>query len=203
MPKILDSLNWCLKIANDDSHGYDQTHRQSPDYDCSSLIANALNKAGFNVPKDSYTGNLYQRLIKAGFKSIPVSATRKAGDIFLTPNHHVVMCVNSNTIVHASGNEKGKITGGKPGDQTGREICTRSFYTPSYGWKYHLRYTAEDPQPEKKVTYTLPKLLVDIADGKYKSGEERKKAIEGMGLDYKTVQYLVTAMLNGGVYAGH
>lgn len=201
MPKILDALNWCLKIANDDSHGYDQTHRQSPDYDCSSLIANGLNKAGFNVPKDSYTGNLYQRLTKAGFKSIPINAPRKAGDIFLTPNHHVVMCVNSNTIVHASGNEKGKITGGKPGDQTGREICTRSFYTPSYGWKYHLRYTAEDKQSEKKVTYTIPKLLVDIADGKYKSGDERKKAIEEMGLDYKTVRYLVNAMLNGGIYA--
>lgn len=202
MPKILNALNWCLKIANDNTHGYDQAHRQGPDYDCSSLIANALNRAGFNVPKDSYTGNLYNRLTKAGFKSIPINAERKPGDIFLTPGHHVVMCVDKNKIVHASGNEKGKIKGGKTGDQTGREICTRSFYTPSYGWKYHLRYS-EEPEKKDPVTYTIPKLLTDIADGKYGSGDERKKAIEEMGLDYTTVQYLVNAMLNGGVYAGH
>ena len=204
MPKILDALNWCIRIANDNSHGYDQEHRQSPDYDCSSFVSNGLHAAGFNIAKDSYTGNLYQRLTKIGFKSISVNAKRQPGDIFLTPNHHVVMCVDDKRIVHASGNEKGKIKGGQPGDQTGKEICIRSFYTPSYKWKYHLRYSEEKPKETKEaVKYTLPKLLEDIADGKYKSGDERKKAIEDMGLDYKTVQYFINAMLNGGIYAEH
>lgn len=202
MPNILDALNWELKIANDNKHGYNQEHRQGPDYDCSSLVANGLANAGFNIGRDSYTGNLYKRLTDCGFKSIPINAPRKAGDIFLTPGHHVVMCVNANTIVHASGNEKGKAKGGKTGDQTGKEICTRSFYTPSYGWKYHLRYS-EQPEKKEPVKYTLPKLLEDVADGKYGSGEKREKAIEEMDLDFKTVQYLVNAMLNGGIYAGH
>ena len=201
MSRIQNALNWCLKIANDDSHGYDQEDRQGPDYDCSSLISNALNNAGYKVPKDSYTGNLYSRLKAAGFVEVPVTDPRKAGDIFLTPNHHVVMCVDGNRIVHASGNEKGKATGGKTGDQTGREICVRDFYTPSYGWKYHLRAKTENtPDP---VTYTIPQILVDIADGKYGSGDERKEKLESMGYDYKTVQSLVNDMLSGGSYAEH
>ena len=50
------------------------------------------------------------------------------------------MCVDAKNIVHASINEKGKTTGGKTGDQTGKEICTRSFYTYKGGWDYHFRY---------------------------------------------------------------
>ena len=201
MPKILDALNWCIKIANDSRHGYDQKNRQGPDYDCSSLIANALNKSGFGVKKDSYTGNLYSRLKDAGFMEISINAIRKPGDIFLTPGHHVVMCVDKNRIVHASINEKGKATGGKTGDQTGKEICVRNFYIPSYGWKYHLRYKTEFDTSKTVVEYALPELLKEVANGKYGTGEERKKNIEEMGLDYKTVQYFVNAMLNGGKYA--
>lgn len=201
MPNILDSLNWALKIANDNSHGYDQTHRQSPDYDCSSLVANALKKGGFDISPDSYTGNLYTRMKKAGFVEVPIDAERLPGDVFLTPGHHVVMCVDGNRIVHASLNEKGKINGGKTGDQTGKEICIRNFYTPSYGWKYHLRYKGvKQTDPAPKIVYTIPKLLTDIADGVYGNEDKRKENIEKMALDYKTVQYLVNCMLNGGNY---
>lgn len=37
-------------------------------------------------------------------------------------------------IGHASGDERGKISGGKAGDQTGKEVCTRSWYKHSKGW---------------------------------------------------------------------
>jgi hypothetical protein len=37
-------------------------------------------------------------------------------------------------IGHASGDERGKISGGKAGDQTGREVCKRSYYVHKYGW---------------------------------------------------------------------
>lgn len=40
--------------------------------------------------------------------------------------------------VEASINEKGKATGGKPGDQTGREILIRSYR--NYPWNHVLRY---------------------------------------------------------------
>ena len=89
-------------------------------------------------------------------------------------------------------NEKGKITGGEPGDQTGKEICIRSFYTPSYGWKYHLRYEPDEPEVETGTgAYIAPKLLSDIIDGKYGVWPEREEKIREMGLDYDTVQFLV------------
>ena len=31
-------------------------------------------------------------------------------------------------------NENGKATGGKPGDQTGREVSTQSYYMSRKGW---------------------------------------------------------------------
>ena len=42
------------------------------------------------------------------------------------------------TIGHASIDERGKIKGGENGDQTGKEVCTRSYYMHSKGW-YLLR----------------------------------------------------------------
>lgn len=62
------------------------------------------------------------------------------GDIFLSEGHHVVLCTSPTQIVHASINEKGTTTGGQTGDQTGREICVRSFYEHSSGWTHHFRW---------------------------------------------------------------
>jgi hypothetical protein len=42
-------------------------------------------------------------------------------------------------IGHASINEKGKASGGKAGDQTGKEICIRNYYVYKGGWSYVLR----------------------------------------------------------------
>ena len=41
------------------------------------------------------------------------------------------------TIGHASIDERGKASGGRAGDQTGREVCTRGWYNK--GWRYCLR----------------------------------------------------------------
>ena len=149
MGNIEQAVSYMESIAKDDSHGYAQDNRSgNPDYDCSSLVGTALNKAGFNVKPLSTTRTLYDQLNNCGFKTIGINDARKRGDIFLSPGHHVVMCTDANNIVHASINENGKTTNGLPGDQTGKEICTRSFYTPSYGWTYHLRY---DQQNQVKV----------------------------------------------------
>lgn len=40
-------------------------------------------------------------------------------------------------IGHASIDERGKASGGKAGDQTGKEVCTRQWYKK--GWQYCLR----------------------------------------------------------------
>ena len=67
MPSIKKAIDFMIMIANDSKHGYDQTHRNGPDFDCSSLVATALNVAGFNVSPYSWTGNLEPQLIKCGF----------------------------------------------------------------------------------------------------------------------------------------
>lgn len=168
-----------IDVANDDRHGYDQVHRNSPNYDCSSLVATALNKAGFPVSVYSWTGNLLAQLLACNFTILPANSVRKRGDIFLAEKHHVVMCVDANTIVHASINENGKTKGGKSGDQTGKEICTRSFYTPSYGWGYHLRYIGADSNSTNTI----------------KSVKARKHA-EGFNKEHAGVYTVTASMLN-------
>lgn len=146
MSRSIDSaVNWSLAIAEDNTHGYDQEHRNGPDYDCSSFVGTALYHGGFNVSPYSTTRNLYEQLKAAGFEAC--SEPWQKGDVHLTPGEHVVLSISKDLIVHASINEFGGITGGQTGDQTGKEICTREFYTPSYGWKYHLRYTGNNVQP--------------------------------------------------------
>lgn len=147
---IEKAVAWMEKLAKDNSHGYDQAHRNGPNYDCSSSIGTALNKAGFNVNPSSTTRNLYAQLKAEGFVSC--SKPWKRGDIHLSVGHHVVMSTNANSIVHASINEKGTATGGKTGDQTGKEICIRSYYEHSSGWDYHLRYKGNvEKDTEKNI----------------------------------------------------
>lgn len=50
-------------------------------------------------------------------------------------------------IGHASIDENGRATGGAAGDQTGKEVCTRDWYTK--GWKVLLR--AKDPTVRKRI----------------------------------------------------
>lgn len=138
MPNINTTVDYMVGIANDNSHGYAQDNRYEPDFDCSSLLAKSLIVGGFNVSRFSTTRNLPQQLFELGF--VQVSGKPRRGDVYITPGKHCVLVVDENTIVHASINENGGIKNGKVGDQTGKEICLRSFYTPTYGWDYHLRY---------------------------------------------------------------
>lgn len=190
MGDIEKAVKWAIDTANDNTHGYDQVRRNSPDFDCSSFVATALNYGGFNVPKSAYTGNLLKYLLNVGFKQVSLSAKRERGDIFLTPYKHVVLCIDSEHIVHASINEKGTTKGGKTGDQTGKEICTRKFYTPKYGWKYHLRYAGSARQE-------LDDVISDVINGKYGNGIYRKNRMESLGYNYKEIQKLVNDRLKG------
>lgn len=151
MSNLETAVKWMEEIAHDDSHGYDQANRNGPDYDCSSFVGTALNKAGFKVNKSSTTRNLEKQLLDNGFEKMPVGAVRQRGDIFLKVGSHVVMCVDILNIVHASINEKGTVTGGKTGDQTGKEICIRTYYNGN--WDYHFRLKGFNPaqQPTKDV----------------------------------------------------
>ena len=140
---IEKALRWAVGIANDNSHGYDQAHRTGPDYDCSSLVTTALKNAGFKIGIGS-TSTMLGQLTSAGFKNVNGSVNKgnasgmKRGDILLTPGRHTAMYLGNGQIVHASINEFGRITGGKPGDQTGKEICVKKYY--NYPWSYVMRY---------------------------------------------------------------
>ena len=160
MAVINDSINWAVNIANDNSHGYDQIHRWGPDYDCSSLIISAFEIGGGLKVKEagaSYTGNMRKAFEKCGFSSIKYKKgmTLQRGDIVLNEAHHVVLYIGDGKIVQASVNEKGTATGGKTGDQTGREIAVGNFYEYSKGWDYVLRYS---DQERESVQISMPVL---------------------------------------------
>lgn len=56
--KIEKALQWAINIANDNSHGYSQSNRWGPDYDCSSFVISALKAAGIDTGNATYTGNM-------------------------------------------------------------------------------------------------------------------------------------------------
>ena len=142
MSKVDTYTDYMIAIANDNSHDHSQINRGgNPDFDCSSLVGHALAKAGFNVNVNSTTRNLYEQLKRCGFTSC--SRPFQKGDIHLAVGHHVCVSTDNEHIVHASIDEIGTTKGRKAGDQTGKEICIRKYYTPSYGWNYHLRYNGD------------------------------------------------------------
>lgn len=147
---------WAEKIARDEAHGYDQGSRWGPDYDCSSLVISAYKQAG--VPLTcTYTGDMKRDMLARGFKDV----TRKVGladgsgmrrgDVLLHETKHTAMYLGKGKLVHAAGNEYGRATGGKTGDQTGKEICITNYF--NFPWEYVLRY--EGNEPVKGRTYTV------------------------------------------------
>lgn len=206
MGDLNKAVSWAVGIARDDSHGYDQEHRNGPDYDCSSFVGTALHNSGFPVSPYSTTRNLVPQLRAAGF--VDCKPPYKKGDIHITPGHHVVMSIDASTIVHASINENNDIMGGKTGDQTGREICTRSFYTPQYGWGYHLRYAGGKTDSSTggktldKKTCTKSAASFDKAKaGAYRT-TDRLHIRDGAGTGYRSLGVLPkgTSVRNYGYY---
>lgn len=134
--------------ARDDSHGYDQIYRwgEKGDYDCSAAVIQAWENAGVPVKSNgaTYTGDMYDVFIRLGFKDVTGQVNKstgsglKRGDVLLNESHHVAMYCGDGMEVEASINEKGTATGGKPGDQTGKEFLIRSYR--NYPWDCVLRY---------------------------------------------------------------
>lgn len=154
MSIVEKAVQWALDIANDPKHGYDQIKRWGDDYDCSSLVISAYEQAGAKVKTAgaTYTGNMLSAFKKCGFKDVTSSVTLSTGkglirgDVLLNVKKHTAIFIGDGQIVHASLNEKGTITGGKTGDQTGKEICTRSYYNKP--WDYVLRLQEQSAETE-------------------------------------------------------
>lgn len=222
MNKIEKAVAWAEQTAADDRHGYSQLHRNSPDYDCSSFVGTALAYAGFPVSIYSTTRNLGEQLENAGF--VQCGKPWKHGDIHLAAGHHVTMSVDANRIVHASQSENGGIDG-QTGDQTGKEICVRSYYDLPYGNTVHYRYAGAADEPPKNVmerwhkTESARSFDRGIA-GAYHTNDRYNLRV-GAGMDktviltlptgtgvrnygyYTGEWYLVKAVVNGTVYTGY
>lgn len=145
VPEIASA--WMEAMAADDTHGYDQGSRWGPDYDCSSLVISAYKKAG--VPLTcTYTGNMKADMLTHGFKDVTKKITLSTGkglqrgDVLLHETKHTAMFIGGGRLVHAAGNEYGKATGGRTGDQTGKEICVTGYF--NFPWQCVLRYKGED-----------------------------------------------------------
>lgn len=158
MSKIENAVKWAIGIAEDNTHGYDQGNRWGMDYDCSGLVITAFEKAGVPVKTKgaTYTGNMLAVFKKCGFEDVTSSvnlstgAGLKRGDVLLKSGSHTAIYIGDGKLVHASINEKGKALGGEVGDQTGKEICTRSYYNKP--WGNILRYTEEESAKETAPT---------------------------------------------------
>lgn len=222
MSRIENAVAWAEQTAADDSHGYSQVHRNSPDYDCSSFVGTALATAGFPVSIYSTTRNLANQLETAGF--VKCGKPWKRGDIHLAAGHHVTMSVDANRIVHASQSENGGIDG-QTGDQTGKEICVRSYYDLAYGNTVHYRYAGSvDEKPHKVIESCVKTESARSFDrriaGAYHTNDRYNLRV-GAGMDktviltlptgtsvrnygyYTNEWYLVKAVVNGIVYTGY
>lgn len=167
MSKIREACALAEKWAADPAHGYDQTNRWGPDYDCSSFVTAIWDAVGVPVKTNgaSYTGNMRGAFLRSGFSDVTAQINLKTGaglqggDVLLNHRHHTAMMVSAKKLVQASINEKGTVTGGQTGDQTGREIYVGNYY--NYPWDCVLRYTEDEipvedePAEDRKSDFTL------------------------------------------------
>lgn len=157
-----NAVQWAVKIANDQSHGYSQQNRYGPDYDCSSLALSAFKQAGVPIDfnKVCYTGNM-QNLLQYGFKDVTKSVNfntgngLQRGDILWWHSSgtsgHTAIYIGNNQIVHARGQSYGSP---KTGDQ-GSEIAVTPYYRGS--WQHCYRYSGVDPAEEHLPGWIDPK----------------------------------------------
>lgn len=134
---IDNAVQWATDIANDDSHGYSQSVRWGPHYDCSSFVITAYQNAGVPVKDNgaTYTGDMYNVFISCGFKDVTSScnlsngAGMLKGDVLLNKADHTAL-------VQADGGKTVEARG------TSFGIVTNVPYR-NYPWDCVLRYTKD------------------------------------------------------------
>ena len=164
-PNIEVAVQWAIDIANDQAHGYSQGAeyppyqgtRDAPDYDCSSLLYYALDRAGFNVIQNwhnnplsisRYNGKqkvgdadtIWQDLSVDGgwqkFSWNEIKDNLQRGDILFNP-HHVAFYIGDGMTVEARGVNNPRGGSYVTGDQGG-EIDFYSAY--NRGWTEVYRF---------------------------------------------------------------
>lgn len=163
-------------MAADPSHGYDQLYRwgEKGDYDCSSAVITAFEQAGVPVKSRgaTYTGNMAAVFLDCGFEdvtktvSLSGGAGLQRGDVLLNHKHHTALYLGNGKTAEASINELDTVSGGHPGDQTGREFLVRAYR--NYPWDMVLRYVGSG---EKEESAPAPGKLVDVKLPQIKMGD--------------------------------
>ena len=157
MNKIGAAVELARCMAADGKHGYDQSHRWGPDYDCSSLIITVWEQVGVPVRTGgaTYTGNMREVFLRCGFADVTSEVSLGdgrglvAGDVLLNHRNHTAMMVDKYNLVQARINELGTVSGGQTGDQNGGEIAVRSYY--NFPWDCVLRYRENDGEAGEKA----------------------------------------------------
>lgn len=150
------SIVW--EMAEDDTYGYSQkppSGRWGPDFDCSSFVYEAADRAGYDVgrgkDKVRFTGTLLEDFKKAGFQILPFAnvglGELEVGDILLNLALHAEVYVGEGQSVGAMSSENGTFVG-EAGDQTGHEIERHPVYELDKGWDYVVRPPQEDEEEE-------------------------------------------------------
>ena len=176
MTKIEKATQWMEATAADQSHGYSQANRWGPDYDCSSAVITAWQKAGVPVKTKgaTYTGNMYNIFLACGFTDVTkkcnlaTGSGMKRGDVLLNHTHHTAMYIGSGKIAHARGQSFGS---SRTGDQ-GQEFAVTGYY--NYPWNAVLRYTGTAGQNDSAA---LPSGIGVV--GTVKVTSKRKMLIVG------------------------
>lgn len=199
--KVEKAIQQMEAWATNDSHGYDQKWRwgERGDFDCSAAVIQAWESAGVPVKTNgaTYTGNMLGVFKKTGFKDVTsqinlaTGAGLIRGDVLLNSGHHAAMYCGNGKEVEASINENGTITGGTPGDQTGKEFLIRAYR--NYPWTNVLRYAETAAAGGKSID----EVAQEVIKGNWGNGNARREALAAAGYDYATVQARVNEILTG------
>lgn len=176
--------------------GYDQYQRWSffnrstntiiknAEGDCSSVCGAIVRLGGYpvNLNDPFYTGTFRERLLAAGFRAERfTSKSQMKRGRFLLSSGHVEFCYSDTQLFSANKDERGKASGGKAGDQTGKEVYFKPFFNP--GWLWVLIPPAESSK--RKSVATLAK---EVRNGAWGNDPQRSQKLKAAGYDPKAVQ---------------
>lgn len=160
MSIIEKAVQWAISIANDNTHGYSQSVRWGPSYDCSSLVISAYRQAGLNL-NSTYTGDMRADFLAHGFKAYNTNEPLKRGDVLLNDASHTALYIGDGQLVHARSSEGTCDTV----DGSGNEIRVQPYF--DYPWDVVLRYeenTSDQPEPTDSYTVKAGDTLWKIAE---------------------------------------